>query len=164
MRVALALAGGLMGCLGWITAAAAQDIQIEDAWARASIGQVANSAAYLRIENSGEKPDRLIAVETTAAERAELHDHLMEDDIARMVEVEAIPVGAGESIALEPHGLHIMLIGLTEPLRAGDSVDLTLHFEEQGAMELDAEVRSLGAREQHHHHHDHRDNSHHHDH
>lgn|SRR5690606_13886693 len=156
MRLLVALAGGLL-VSSWMTAAAAQDIYVEDAWARASIGHVANSAAYLSLKNSGETPVRLVAVESPAAERSELHDHVMENDIARMIQVEAIEIEAGEEVALEPSGLHIMLIGLREPLHPGDHVPLTLYFEEGESLEVEAEVRALraGAHDQHHHDHDH---------
>ncbi|HLW26534.1 MAG TPA: copper chaperone PCu(A)C [Kiloniellales bacterium] len=149
MRVLAVAAGGLVGGLGWLSGALAQDIQVEDAWARASIGHVMNSAAYFTVENGGSQSDRLISVDSQAAERSELHNHVMEDDVARMVEVEAIDIPAGGAVALEPGGLHVMLIGLAEPLQPGDKVPLTLHFEQAESLDIEAEVRALGARDPH---------------
>lgn len=155
MRAFLAVGGGLLAGLGWLGAAAAQDIQVDQVWARASIGQVANSAAYFSLENRGKVADRLVSVESPVAERSELHDHVMQDDIARMVQVEAIELAAGESMTLAPGGLHVMLMGLAEPLQVGDSVPLTLHFEQAGHLDVEAEVRPLRA-EGHRHDHDYR--------
>jgi len=162
MRLRSAVAGMLIGGVGLLSAAAAQDLELEEVWARASIGQVANSAAYFSLHNRGEVADRLVAVESPAAERSELHDHIMEEDVARMVQVEAIEIPPGERVALDPGGLHIMLIGLVEPLHAGDRVPLTLHFEQAGSVEVEAEVRPLRAGD-HHHHHDHDHDHHDHD-
>lgn len=67
----------------------------------------------------------------------------MGDDMGAMTmrPVEAIDLPAGEAVALEPGGLHIMLIDLVEPLEVGDEVDLTLTFEEAGEQPVTAEVR-----------------------
>src|SRR5690625_748517 len=108
MRLRSAVAGMLIGGVGLLSAAAAQDLELEEVWARASIGQVANSAAYFSLHNRGEVADRLVAVESPAAERSELHDHIMEEDVARMVQVEAIESPPGERVALDPGGLHII--------------------------------------------------------
>jgi hypothetical protein len=49
-------------------------------------------------------------------------------------------------VALAPGGLHVMLIGLTRPLAAGERVPLTLRFERAGAVTVEAEVQAAGAR------------------
>lgn len=127
----------------WSGAAVAQELRIEEPWARASIGMVPNSAAYMTIHNNGGEPERLVAVSTTAAQRAELHDHVMDGEVARMEQVGAIEIPAGGSAALAPGGLHVMLMGLAEPLAAGDSIELRLTFERAGSLEVEAEVRPL---------------------
>lgn len=143
MRISLVAAAALVGGMTGLALAQAQEVDVHDVWARASIGQVKNSAAYFSVTNRGEVPDRLVSVESSAVERAELHDHIMEDDVARMVEVETIDLDAGETLTLEPGGLHIMLFGLSEPLAPGDSLPLTLHFEQAGSLEVEADVRPL---------------------
>ncbi|NDJ54944.1 MAG: copper chaperone PCu(A)C, partial [Chloroflexi bacterium] len=45
------------------------------------------------------------------------------------------------SATLEPGGYHIMLIGIDETLEPGDTVTLTLVFENAGEFEIEAEVR-----------------------
>lgn len=127
----------------WAGAAAAQEVRVEDPWARASIGMVPNSAAYMTIHNRGSEPERLVAVSASVGVRAELHDHVMDGEVARMQQVGAIEIPAGGTATLAPGGLHIMLMRLAEPLAAGDSIDLTLSFERAGNLEVEAEVRPL---------------------
>ena len=58
-----------------------------------------------------------------------------------MQPVDEIPVLAGETVALEPGGYHIMLLDLAEPLEVGTSITLTLTFELFGPVDVTAEVR-----------------------
>ncbi len=129
-----------------ISVAHADGIVVSDGWARASIGAASNSAAYLTITMDGDASDRLVAVTTSVAERAELHDHLMEDGIARMRPVEAIDVVPGEPVILEPGGLHIMLMGLAEKLEPGATLPLTLSFEKAGEMKVELPVHPISHR------------------
>lgn len=118
-------------------------ITIHDPWARASLGETPNSAAYMRLEATGTEPDRLIGGSTPAAAEVELHTHIMEPGVARMRPVEAIEIAPGESTVLEPGGLHVMLVGLTSPLEEGARLPLTLVFETAGEVTLDLPVKGL---------------------
>ncbi|MHA1569377.1 MAG: copper chaperone PCu(A)C [Alphaproteobacteria bacterium] len=118
-------------------------LEIEDAWARPSAGRT--GAAYMKIENKGATPDRLVAVETPRAKRAELHISVMKDDVMRMRQVKGIDVPSGGEAVLRPGGLHVMLMGLAKPLVAGEHFPLTLVFEHAGRTTLDIEVRPMGA-------------------
>ena len=122
----------------------AADIAIEGAFARATPPGAMASAAYMTIGNDGAADDRLVAARTPAAQRVELHQHLMENGVARMREIEGgIPVPAGGAATLEPGGLHVMLMGLTGQLEEGASVPLTLVFERAGEITLEAQVRAI---------------------
>ena len=122
------------------------DIMIHDSWARASIGSAPNSAAYMTLMTHGSETDKLLAVSSPAAERAELHTHMMENNVAKMREVEAIEVAPGEPTVLEPGGLHVMLIGLKGPLDEGSDLSLTLTFENAGEVSLDVPVLGISGK------------------
>lgn len=121
------------------------DVMIQQPWARASIGKAPNSAAYMTLEVMGDEADRLIAVASPLAAKAELHTHLMEGGVAKMRPVDAIEVAPGAPTVLAPGGLHIMLMGLSEPLVEGATIPLTLTFERAGEITLEAPVVGLGA-------------------
>jgi hypothetical protein len=60
-----------------------------------------------------------------------------------MQPVDRIPVPAGESVALEPGGYHIMLMELAAPLEVGSTIEVTLVFEAAGEVVVTAEVRDV---------------------
>lgn len=102
----------------------------------------ANSAAYMVIRNTGSEPDKLIAASTDVAKTVELHTVVEEGGMMRMRQVEGgIEIPANGEVVLKPGGFHVMLIGLTRDLNAGDKVQLTLTFEKAGQIPVTAEVR-----------------------
>ena len=90
-------------------------------------------AGYLEITNNGDEDDVLISATTDAAEVVEVHEVVMEDSVMQMSPLhDGLPIPAGETVVLEPGGYHIMLIGLTESLIAGEDYEITLTFENAG--------------------------------
>jgi len=136
-------------CLLIAGAAAAQQgaVEVTDAWARATPGKAENGAAYLTIASP--TPDRLTGLSTPAATAAELHMMTMEEIVAggvmRMRQLAGIDLPAGQKVALKPGGAHIMLVGLKQPLRPGQSFPMTLYFEKAGPREVTVIVEKAGA-------------------
>lgn len=123
----------------------AGDIVIDRPWSRAA-GANATGVGFLTIRNTGATPDRLLSASSPIARRVELHSMTMEGAVMRMRPVETIPVPAGGTVQLAPGGLHIMLIGLTQPLAQGDRAPLTLRFERAGEVQVELSVEAAGAR------------------
>ncbi len=121
------------------------DLVVSEPWARATIGQVKAGAAYLTVTNNGAAADRLVAVETPAAKRSELHGHTMDGGVMRMRPVEAIELAPGAPVVLRPGGLHVMLMGLKAPLEEGGRLPLTLIFEKAGRLEVEVPVKGATA-------------------
>ena len=122
----------------------AGDLHIDHPWTRAA-GANANGAGFMTIRNRGTEPDRLLAASTPAARVVELHTHIREGEVMRMRPVQDIPIPPGQTVRLRPGGLHVMLIGLTEPLRPGTEVPLTLRFERAGEVRVMLAVEAAGA-------------------
>ncbi|MBM3584524.1 MAG: copper chaperone PCu(A)C [Alphaproteobacteria bacterium] len=124
------------------------DLVIDHPWARASAGQASNGALYLTITNHGAEADRLIAIETPVAERAELHESAMDaNGVMTMRMVEAVDIAPGATVKLEPGELHVMLFGLAAPLRVETMVAATLVFERVGRVAVEVYVEPVGAAE-----------------
>ena len=99
------------------------------------------TAAYATITNTGGADDRLVAVRADIAGRSEIHAMEVENGVMRMRALpEGLPVPAGETVVLEPGGLHLMLMRLESRPGQGDDVILTLEFERAGVVELRAPV------------------------
>jgi copper(I)-binding protein len=120
-------------------------IEVADAWARPTIGQSRNGAAYLTVTNRGTEPDRLVAAATPAAGKVELHTTVRDGEVLRMREMPAVDLKPGEAVTFAPGGMHVMLIGVREPLKAGQSFPLTLRFEKAGEQQVTVAVRQGGA-------------------
>ena len=139
LAVALSAAGALAGDVK------VGDITVEGPWARASAGPAKAGAAFMTVNNAGAAVDKLIAASTTVADKAELHTHIKEGDIMRMRPVDAIDVPAGGVAELQPGGLHVMLMGLKQPLKEGEAFPLTLTFEKAGQLTVEVMVMGAGA-------------------
>lgn len=107
-------------------------LEIQAPWARATPGQAQNGVVYLAIVSP--TTDRLTAASSPVAKKAELHTMSMEGGVMRMRPLAAMDIPAGQTVALSPGGVHIMLLGLTRPLREGESFPLTLSFEGPGVI------------------------------
>lgn len=114
-----------------------ESLQVSGAWVRPAEEM---SAAYLEITNNGRSPQRLIEVKTAAASRAEIHETLMDGDMMHMRPAAAVAIPAGETVQLAPGGKHIMLMGLTAPLTAGDAILLSLTFDSGVTLVVEAAV------------------------
>jgi copper(I)-binding protein len=141
--VAIVLVGTVLAaCSSGAGSSATGSMKVTGAWARPSMGMDRAGAAYLTIRNDTGSDDALIAVATPASATAELHETTTASDGSMgMSPVDEIPVAAGGSATLEPGGFHIMLIDLTEPLVAGQKIDLTLTFRKAGEVKVSAEVK-----------------------
>ncbi len=134
-------------CVGLFGQAAADDarpgaITVENAWARASATPTAG--VYMTLKNDGEA-DRLLGVTTDRAASAQLHRTIQDGQVMRMRPVTGIDLPAHGRVTLQPGGLHLMLMGLKAPLKLGDSLPLTLHFQKAGEMAVTATVVRPGA-------------------
>ena len=123
-------------------AVAAAALKIDAVWVRAVPPVSQNSAAYLRIRNSGAQDDFLLSVQTPVAASAELHDMVMSGDVMRMDKMSKARVPGGGELLFDPDSKHIMLLGLKAPLKAGQSVPLLLHFRRAGVLTVSATVRA----------------------
>lgn len=130
------------------------EISIKHPWSRETAPRAKTGAGYLTIVNGGKEADRLVGGSTPVAERLEIHSVSMENNIMRMRhQKEGVEVPAGGQLELKPGGYHIMLIGLKQPLKAGESIPATLEFAKAGKVEVSFSVDSLAAKpkaEEHH--------------
>ena len=141
--------GGLLVVLLMSGNVFAGDIQVENAWARATApGQ---DAAGVDLTITSKQAATLIGVSSTACKTVELHSMTMPHDggMMKMREVETIALPAGKPVNLRAGGYHLMMTGLKAPLKAGVSVPLTLRFKVANKrivkVEAMAEVKSLNA-------------------
>jgi len=148
LRLALG-AIALVHSAGWSLSQSRPDgasVAITGAWTRATVSAMSVGGGYMTITNRGSAPDRLVSLSTPAAERVEVHRTTIEDGTARMRQLtEGLVIPAGGTVELAPGGLHLMLVGLKQPLQPGQSIPLTLTFERAGTVATTLNVMPMGA-------------------
>ena len=130
-----------------VSAAQAQTT-VKDAWVRGTVAQQKATGAFAQI--TAAKGGRLVSAASPLAGVVEIHEMAMEGTTMKM---RALPNGlelpAGKTVELKPGGYHVMLMDLKQPLKAGDTVPLTLVVEaadkKRETLELKLPVKALGA-------------------
>jgi copper(I)-binding protein len=123
-------------------------IRIDNAWVRANaitspMGENFNmpmTAAYLQVTNDSHDTDTLLEVETPAARTVEIHQTVIQNDVASMQHINSVEIPGGGMVKFEPGGYHLMLIDLQQPLAAGNEIEISLIFENAGQITITAEV------------------------
>ena len=153
---AAALMLGLSGCADATetpaaspeSATSADTLTMTDAWVKAN--ESGMTGAFGLLENSGDEDITVVSAETAAADMTELHETVANDagDMVMQEKPDGFVVPAGGSIELAPGGNHIMLMGLTGPLTAGDETTFTLTLDDGSSLEFSASVKDYtGANE-----------------
>jgi hypothetical protein len=91
---------------------------------------ISNSAAYFTIINNSEKDITLIDVASDAAQFVEMHEHVVSNGKMKMQKMEPLKIAAKGSASFQPGGYHIMFIGVTQAIKNGDEIDITLRFDD----------------------------------
>jgi copper(I)-binding protein len=96
-----------------------------------------NGVGYLTVTNMGQTPDVLLAVETPAAKRVEIHESSTAGGIMRMRRLRGgVPLPAKSKVVLGPAGTHLMMLKLKRPFAVADKVPATLVFKRAGRVEV----------------------------
>ena len=128
-----------------IAAVFGADIEIEGAYARASIPNVPNSAAFFVIKNNSDKDIAITSANSDIAEKNELHTHIKENQMMKMIKIEKLVVPAKSSLELKSGGDHVMLMGLKKELKVGDEINLELSFSDGDKKSIKVPVKDLAS-------------------
>lgn len=137
----------ITGLLAMTTAAWAQTtVKVEDAWVRGTVSTQKATGAFMRLTPSANA--RLVEAQSPVAGVVEIHEMAMEKDVMKMRQIPGLDLAAGRTMELKPGGYHVMLMDLKQPLKAGESVAITLVFEDAAkkrfTQEIKAPVTALG--------------------
>jgi len=120
-------------------------ITVEQAWARATPGGARTGAAYMTLMNSGASADRLLSATTPVADQIQFHKETEDNGVSRMREVHSVEISPGGKVIFKPSEMHIMIIGLKQPLKEGQAFPVTLQFEKAGKIDVTVPVGKVGA-------------------
>ncbi|MYM85004.1 copper chaperone PCu(A)C [Duganella sp. FT50W] len=130
-----------------LAATAQAQVTVKQAWVRATVVQQNATGAFMQVHSPS--PVRLVAASSPLTPTVEVHEMAMQNDVMTMRQIPAIEIGAGKTVELKPGGYHIMLLKLTQQVKVGDIVPLTLEFEaadgKRQTVKVDAPARPLNA-------------------
>ena len=113
---------------------------VEDAWGRSTPPSAEAGAFYVTVKNDTGAADQLVDVASDRCAKTEVHESSMDANgvmVMRPADPAALNVPAGEELQMAPGGLHIMCMGLSARLRAGEPVEVRLTFEGAGTVPVD---------------------------
>ena len=116
------------------------EVIVTDATVRLLPPSVPNTAAYFSIQNSSDTTKILIGASADFATKAEIHNHIMVNDMMRMEQQSEVVIKSGQTVQFAPGGLHIMLFGLKQPLSEGESVAISLQTKDGESIIISAKV------------------------
>lgn len=118
-------------------------VKVDDAWVRATVEPQKATGAFMQL--TAARAVKVVAASSPLAASVEIHEMKMVDGVMKMRAVDALPLPAGQAVALKPGSYHVMLMGLQRPIKAGEAVPLTLTVEgadkQRQTVEIKAEAR-----------------------
>ncbi|HEY3565195.1 MAG TPA: copper chaperone PCu(A)C [Casimicrobiaceae bacterium] len=115
-------------------------LKIDRLYARPTPPGARTGGVYLTIRNTGKEADQLVSAKSPAAQGVEIHSMQMEGNLMKMRAIRALDIPAGGEVTLGSGGYHVMLVGLSHPLAAGNQVPVTLTFAKAGSIDVLADV------------------------
>ena len=136
-----------IAAVAMLAAVAHAQVTVKDAWVRATVPQQKATGAFMQLQSA--RDSRLVSASSPLTPNVEVHEMAMQDNVMKMRQVPAIELPAGKAVDLKPGGYHIMLMNLTQAVKEGETVPLTLTFEgkdgQRETVDVKAPVRPLNS-------------------
>lgn len=110
-------------------------LSISGAYARETVAGQGVTSGFLKIKNLG-AADQLLSATTDSATEVQLHTMKMEGNVMKMNQLRVIEIAEKSTTELTPQGMHLMIMGLKGPLKAGDRLKIKLRFALSGEVEV----------------------------
>ena len=137
----------LMACLSItnfnVFANDASVIDVENAYIREVPPGAMATGSFLTLKNNSEQEVRLVGAASNVAKKVQLHTHINDNGVMKMRQIKYISVAAHQETKLQPGGLHIMFIGLQKELKKGQTIPMTLKFQDGSQKSLTIPVKSV---------------------
>ncbi len=126
--------------LALVAAPSLAQVAVTDAWVRGTVpGQMA-TGAFMNLKSGSDLA--LVGASSPVAKVVEIHEMAMEGGVMKMRAVPKLPLPAGKTVDLKPGGYHVMLMDLTQPLKEGETVAVTLTFADKDGRKSTQEVKA----------------------
>jgi hypothetical protein len=128
-------------------ATSASVLTVKDQWVKTAKSDM--TAAFGTFVNAGATPVTIVSAKTSASDRTELHEVVMDGGAMTMRAVDGgITVPAGGTLQLKPGGFHIMILDLKKPVDPGAEVTVRLTLGDGSTRDFQALAKETGAGEE----------------
>lgn len=117
----------------------AEQVRIEEPVLRVLPG-TAPAGGYFTIINDGLDSVILTGVDSPAFDRGDMHESTIQAGQNVMEKHPTVSIAAGEQMAFQPGGYHLMLMGRQQELAVGDDVTVVLKFDDDSTLNVSFEV------------------------
>ena len=122
------------------TTAHAQNLNVQNAWVRATVQGQKATGAFMQI--TAPAATTLISVSTPVAGVAEVHEMKLDGDVMRMRPLtKGLELPAGKAVQLKPGGYHLMLMDLKLPLQKDTTIPITLTLRDSKGVQSTQDLR-----------------------
>jgi copper(I)-binding protein len=122
-------------------------VTVQEPWVRATVPQQKATGLFASVTSA--KGGRVVAASSPVADVVEIHEMAMDNQVMRMRAIAALELPAGKAVELKPGGFHVMLMGLKQQVKEGDTVPVTLVVEgadgKRENVDVKAPARTLNA-------------------
>jgi copper(I)-binding protein len=119
-------------------------ITVEHAWARATAPSQHVGGVFLTLTDHG-AADQLVGAASPISETVELHETVSDNGVMKMRPVPVLALDTGKSLELKPGSYHLMVMGLKQQLKQGDTFPVTLTFAHAAPITVTVTVEAAGA-------------------
>jgi copper(I)-binding protein len=124
----------------WSGPALAQNVEVKDAWARATVQGQKATGAFMTL--TAKSDTTLVGVASSVAGVSQVHEMKMDGSVMQMRALpEGLRLSAGKAVALKPGSLHLMLMDLKVPLQKDTTIPVTLRFKDAKGVESSLELK-----------------------
>lgn len=132
--------------LGLTSPVSADAVKVENAWTRPTAPGQKVAGGFMDITADADMV--LVGGSSPVSNALELHVMKMEKGVMEMRQVKEIALPKGKTVSLKPGGLHVMFIGIKQPIKEGDKVPVTLIVKgadgKEQKLAMEAEARTMG--------------------
>lgn len=122
----------------------APGINLTDAVVRLPAAPGRPGVAYFTVSQGSAAPRSIAAIYVEGAERAEMHETITDNGVSKMQPAKAVPIESGKSVQFKAGGLHVMLFGLGDTLKAGATTEITLTLDNGDKISAPARIEAIG--------------------
>jgi hypothetical protein len=135
-----ARAVALFLALAGVPAAALAQVAVADPWVRGTVEGQRATGAFMKLTAPADMA--LVAAASPVAKIVEIHEMKMDGGVMKMSAIDKLALPAGKSVELKPGGYHVMLMALTQTLKAGETVPITLTFQDAAGRKQTVDVKA----------------------